>query len=505
MATNGVRTGFRRAVAAAAMLFSLRAAAATAGDGVEFSAACDATYVNKRVGANEQWAITWDLVAHVSGNVFELDGGPPSFVECWRRPGGADDLLSFDCYGSPACRTPPCSASWTLIPGPTLVPASFFYPPGVNPADPRGACTKRHAVCAKGCPETSVQAAIDRAPANSFVRIGRGTWDGDVRITDKSVTVFAEPGAVVRGTGAGAVVALRCEREPAAFVQWIGGTITGGGTVAPGGTYGGGGVENVGCAASIQGARIAANRTWGSGGGIANVGDLLLGRTSIVDNEAGNGGGIANDGSLHADHVVIDGNTSGSGPVANRGGGGILNYPDAVATVIDSAISGNDAPEGCCGGGGVLNLGDLGIGGTEVSGNHGDGLRNDGGALRIENSTVSGNDGGGIWNRENSIARVESSEVASNSGRSIGGLENEGTLVLRDVRVTGNRAGPFGAGGGILSRGALALDRVVVTGNSTEDLAGAGLYVDGGTVVANLVTVGGNTPRDCVGVPFPCS
>ena len=51
----------------------------------------------------------------------------------------------------------------------------------------------------------NLQAAIDRAPANSFVRVGRGTWSGDVRVIDKSVTVFADPGAVVLGSGAGAV------------------------------------------------------------------------------------------------------------------------------------------------------------------------------------------------------------------------------------------------------------------------------------------------------------
>ncbi|MFM7734990.1 MAG: right-handed parallel beta-helix repeat-containing protein, partial [Alphaproteobacteria bacterium] len=482
----------------------LRAAAAVAGDGVELSAACDATYVNKRVGANEQWAITWDLVAHVSGNVFKLDGGPPSFVECWRRPGGDDALLSFDCYGSPACRTPPCAAAWTSIPGPTVVQASFLYPPGVDPADPRAACTKRHAVCAEGCPETSVQSAIDHAPANSFVRVGRGTWDGDVRVVDKSVTVFAEPGAVVRGTGAGAVVSLRCDREPAAFVQWIGGTITGGGMDAPAGTYGGGGVENVGCAASIQDARIEGNSTWGSGGGIANVGDLLLGRTVVVGNTAGNGGGIANERNLQAHGVAIDDNASGLGPVASRGGGGIANGPDAVARVIDSSITGNDAPEGCCGGGGILNRGELELARTDVAGNRGDGVRNEGGDLAITGSTVAGNDQGGIWNREDSIAVIEASEVRDNRGRSIGGLENEGSLALRDVRVSGNRAGPFGRGGGILDRGSLALDRVTISGNSTEDPAGAGLYVDGGTVAANLVTVTGNTPRNCVGVPFPC-
>lgn len=502
--TTGGRGGIRRALAAATLGISLSAAPAAAGDGVEFSAACDATYVNKRVGANEQWAITWDLVAHVSGNVFDLDGGPPSFVECWRRPGGDGNLLAFDCYGSPACRTPPCADAWTPIPGPTEVPASFFYPPGVNPADPRAACTKRHSVCAEGCPETSVQSAIDHAPEQGFVRVGRGTWDGDVRIADKSVTVFAERDAVVRGTGKGAVVAMRCERTPNAFVQWIGGEITGGGTNAPGGTYGGGGVENVGCAASLQDVLVTGNSTWGSGGGIANVGDLLLGRVRLTGNSAGNGGGLANYGGILAQDVAIEDNASGAGPVATRGGGGVVNYPGAVATVLDSTVARNDAPEGCCGGGGLLNLGDLAIEGTIVADNLGDGIRNDGGSARIAGTTVRGNDGGGVWNREGSTASIESSDVLSNEGRSIGGIENEGVLGMRDVRVTGNRAGPFGPGGGLLNRGTLALDRVEISGNSTDDPAGAGLFADGGTIVANRLVVEDNLPRNCVGTPFPC-
>ena len=75
---------------------------------------------------------------------------------------------------------------------------------------------------------------------------------------------------------------------------------------------------------------------------------------------------------------------------------------------------------------------------------------------------------------------------------------------MRDVRVTGNRAGPFGPGGGLLNRGTLALDRVEISGNSTDDPAGAGLFADGGTIVANRLVVEDNLPRNCVGTPFPC-
>jgi len=503
-AAKAIRPGMRLVLAATLVAAGWTPGPSVAGDGVEFSAACDATYVNKRVGANEQWAITWDLVARASGNVFKLDGGPPSFVECWRRPGGTADRLAFDCYGAPPCRQPPCADSWVLLPGPTEVPASFLYPPGVDPDDPGAACSKRYAVCAEGCAARSVQEAIDRAPPNSFVRVGRGTWDGDVRVVDKSITIAAAPGAVVRGSGTGAVVSLSCDREPASFVQWLGGTITGGGRNAPGGSYAGGGVENLGCTASIQGAQVVANETWGSGGGFVNLGEALVGRSGIARNSAGNGGGIANYGSLELLEVDLDDNASGSGPVATRGGGGLLNYPGAIASVRDSSIDANEAPEGCCGGGGVLNLGDLEIAATNVSTNRGDGIRNEGGTLAVEGSTLSGNAGGGLWNRAGSSAVVERSDVRSNGGRSIGGIENEGVLALRDVRIEANRAGPLGPGGGILNRGTLALDRVVISGNSTEDPAGAGFYGDGGSIAANLVTVVGNAPRNCVGVPFPC-
>jgi hypothetical protein len=118
----------------------LKARVAQAGDGAQFSGDCSFTYVNKKVGDNEQWAITWDLFSLASGNVLKLDGSPPSFIECFDEQ---DDgvTATFTCYGSSACSGPQCGGTqWTQIATNVSLPLSFFYPPGVDPQDPESSC-----------------------------------------------------------------------------------------------------------------------------------------------------------------------------------------------------------------------------------------------------------------------------------------------------------------------------------------------------------------------------
>jgi len=116
---------------------------AAAGDGAQFSGDCFFTYVNKQVGENEQWAITWEIDGDVTGNVLMLDGSPPAQIECELIDGDAVAQV-FDCYGSSACTGPPCGGSqWTLIESNLAVATSFFLPPGVDPNDPDAACEDR--------------------------------------------------------------------------------------------------------------------------------------------------------------------------------------------------------------------------------------------------------------------------------------------------------------------------------------------------------------------------
>ena len=71
-----------------------------------------------------------------------------------------------------------------------------------------------------------------------------------------------------------------------------------------------------------------------------------------------------------------------------------------------------------------------------------------------------------------------------------GGIANEGTLVLRDVLVTGNMAG--GAGGGIANEGTLRMTDSAVTENQAgPDAGGGGIYTSG-TAILRRVTVARN-------------
>jgi hypothetical protein len=131
----------RLAIALAVLaLVGAGASVARAGDGAQFSTDCGFTYINKKVGANEQWAITWDLFVTAAGNVFKLDGSPPSFIECILQDED-DTNYTFNCSGSSACAAPQCGgAQWVPIATNIAIPRSFFFPPGVDPADPGASC-----------------------------------------------------------------------------------------------------------------------------------------------------------------------------------------------------------------------------------------------------------------------------------------------------------------------------------------------------------------------------
>jgi hypothetical protein len=126
---------------AAATLLPLGTTGALAGDGVQFARDCTRTYVNKQVGENEQWAITWGIYGDATGNVFKLDGSAPALIECTLV---AEDQANeiFDCFGADACTAPPCGgAQWTQIADDLAIPLTFFLPPGVDPLNTFDACT----------------------------------------------------------------------------------------------------------------------------------------------------------------------------------------------------------------------------------------------------------------------------------------------------------------------------------------------------------------------------
>jgi hypothetical protein len=85
------------------------------------------------------------------------------------------------------------------------------------------------------------------------------------------------------------------------------------------------------------------------GGGIRNLGHLVLAQLTIRSCDAANGGAIANldEATLHLSNVTLSGNT------ATAAGGGIANLDTASAGVFSSTIANNTASAG----GGIRNLG----------------------------------------------------------------------------------------------------------------------------------------------------
>jgi hypothetical protein len=136
----------------------------TAWAGVASSRGATLTYdgynylVNKDLDG-QRWSISLNLVpvqnedgtfrdeiVSLTGNVFNPDGSPPSFIHCVPRTdstGSLEDLGStfrFACDGTSACADTAlgCAASaWTLIGDDVALPATFLLPPGGLPASPQ--------------------------------------------------------------------------------------------------------------------------------------------------------------------------------------------------------------------------------------------------------------------------------------------------------------------------------------------------------------------------------
>ncbi|MBY0275653.1 hypothetical protein K2Z84_09935 [Candidatus Binatia bacterium] len=114
--------------------------------------------VTKDVGS-ERWAISYTLEPYVTeqggvenrflsltGNVYQSDGAPPSFVFCTQRDDSTGSLsdpsstLRFACQGADACEndaTTCAQSSWRPISEDVALSASFFLPPLGLPAAPQ--------------------------------------------------------------------------------------------------------------------------------------------------------------------------------------------------------------------------------------------------------------------------------------------------------------------------------------------------------------------------------
>jgi predicted outer membrane repeat protein len=218
----------------------------------------------------------------------------------------------------------------------------------------------------------------------------------------------------------------------------------------------GGGIFNAG-ALTLRAARVRQNRAGvvspgsGSGGGIANVGQLLIADTVVLSNSANGGAGIYSTGTLTVVNSTIRGNGGGIGSGAgisslgslwvqsstiesnmliDGNGGGI--YSGGVATVTASLITNNDNASG----GGLHNTGHLSIVNTTISGN------------KADPAIILGYPGGGALTQDSASARVviESSTIVSNNATSVMTTPVGGLYVSAGVLTFGRSIVAFNAG-----------------------------------------------------------
>ena len=178
-----------------------------------------------------------------------------------------------------------------------------------------------------------------------------------------------------------------------------------------------------------------------TGGAIINNegSTLALEHVTILNNSARQGGGIANLGTLIMRRSTVHGNLAEGGGINASGGGGLTNGQDdleitsrtAIMRIEESTISHNTANKK---GGGITNVGTLTIINSTISGNFvngdstftpgGGGIFNSGRAtlqsvtiannLAQSNNRGEGGAGGGVLNTENALFSLTNTIVADN-------------------------------------------------------------------------------------------
>ncbi len=221
----------------------------------------------------------------------------------------------------------------------------------------------------------------------------------------------------------------------------------------------------------------------GSGGGIRNEDNLTITNSTITGNISTIGAGIANyNGTLRISRSVI----SGNGDSSTTRGGGVSNYSNydaAVLELTDTTISGNQAITG----GGINNRTYDGTASATITG-----------------STISGNaaaNGGGISNRTvvyysdavSSRVTIRGSTISANVADSSGGAihnqtDDGGTasIEIAGSTITANTA-TAGDGGGLFdvaSDGAsTTIQSVIVAGNAA---GGIGADLSSNSAIASF-------------------
>ena len=135
MLTHGHRSCIAIAAALlAVLLLGLPSAAhAQRESGVQLAPQSNRYFISKDVG-QERWAITYNLDDKtVTGNVFPISGGAPTFLTCDitridQAPNPADSQYSLSCRAAGPCPSAPCANQWGAASDVGPIPGSFLLP-----------------------------------------------------------------------------------------------------------------------------------------------------------------------------------------------------------------------------------------------------------------------------------------------------------------------------------------------------------------------------------------
>ena len=101
--------------------------------GIQLAPESNRYFISKDVN-QERWAITYNLDDKtVSGNVFPIDGGNPTFITCditnvVQAPNPANAQYYLNCRFAGPCPSAPCSEQWTAPSPVGPIPGSFLLP-----------------------------------------------------------------------------------------------------------------------------------------------------------------------------------------------------------------------------------------------------------------------------------------------------------------------------------------------------------------------------------------
>ena len=351
---------------------------------------------------------------------------------------------------------------------------------------------------------TSLRAAVQEANAlagSDTINLGAGTYflnisgfDDDALFGDLDITgnlTIIGAGAdqtIIDGNNLDRVLDIR----PGASLSISGVTIRNGFAVNAGGILNNGFLSLTDSIVENNDVSGAINSV---GGGIGNLGVLILDGVTVRGNTATvNGGGLyTKDGSVTVTDSTFDGNSA-------DGDGGGLSIFNGLLTFDGGSISNNAS--GLDGGGlsmenAAVTLTDVTVS-ANTAGDDGGGLNSFGlGNLQVRSSTITGNTatdyGGGVHNSNATFGLLDSTVSNNSTGLRGGGLDNDtATAEIINSLFSGNSAGQDGGGINNFS-GVLGLSNSTLSGNSA-DRSGGGIF-NSGNAQATVVnaTITGNT------------